>query len=345
MEIKKLISWSKKKYSSLPWREKRSVYSTWISEVMLQQTTVYTVKNRLHDFLNKFPSVENLAQASEEELLTAWKGLGYYQRAKNLKKAAQYISNELNGVFPEKIEELQKIPGIGPYTSSALLSIGMNKKALAIDANLERVLARYYGITSYKGALLKKDIEEKFLSHKILNHEPSSWCDLNEALMDLGREVCQSRKVECVLCPIRKGCKASLMSDPLSIPRVSPKVKKEKFELDLIRIIYFKGGKIAAIKKEKGEWLSGQYEIPTFILKTSDSNLNQYPVYPFHFDDKLEMIKTGITKYKIKNYFKTIDSSNLKKLKIEKEVVFLDLPDASKKLSTASLKILRKKWI
>jgi len=335
MEIKKLISWSKKNFSQLPWREDRSVYSTWISEVMLQQTTVYTVKSRLNDFIKEFPSVKALALATEEQLLVAWKGLGYYQRAKNLRKAAQYIHNELDGTFPKEKEELEKIPGIGPYTSSALISIGMDKKSIAVDANLERVLARYYGLRTYKGQKLKDEIQALFVEQKILNENVNSWRDLNEALMDLGRVICQARKAECLLCPIRKNCQGYQSGRPLEIPLISPKIKKEKFELDLIRLVSMDNGKIAVVKKKKGEWLAGQYELPTFVLKSEDKKLKQYPFYDKHLDENLPYIKTGITKYKIKNFYQKIPYG---------EIAYAELVDIEivrNKLSTASQKILK----
>lgn len=338
MDVKKLISWSKKNYSKLPWRESRSVYSTWISEVMLQQTTVYTVKNRLNDFLEKFPTVDALARATEEELLIAWKGLGYYQRAKNLKKAAEYIRLELNGEFPSSIDDLQKIPGIGPYTSSALISIGMNQKALAIDANLERVLARYYGLKNYKGVKLKEEIQDLFDTGKILEMKVSSWREFNEAIMDLGREICQARRAECLLCPIQNNCAAFKSGNPLSIPMISPKEKKEKFDLDLIRLVSIHQGKIAVVKKQKGEWLAGQYELPTYVISTSDVNLKQYPNYDKKKIGDLPFIKTGITKYKIKNFYKKESIKNISEIE---NIEFLELELVRKKLSTASLKILK----
>ena len=337
MDVKKLISWSKKNYSKLPWRESRSVYSTWISEVMLQQTTVYTVKNRLNDFLEKFATVDALACATEEDLLIAWKGLGYYQRAKNLKKAAEYIRLELNGEFPSSIDDLQKIPGIGPYTSSALISIGMNQKALAIDANLERVLARYYGLKNYKGVKLKEEIQDLFDTGKILEMKVSSWREFNEAIMDLGREICQARRAECLLCPIQNNCAAFKSGNPLSIPMISPKEKKEKFELDLIRLVSIHQGKIAVVKKEKGEWLAGQYELPTFVVYSEDKNLNQYPIYKNKFDTNLPFIKTRITKYKIKNFYRKIPHQYLGDFL---NVEIIDIEIVREKLSTASLKIL-----
>lgn len=340
MDVKKLISWSKENYSKLPWRESRSVYSTWISEVMLQQTTVYTVKSRLNGFLEKFPSVNDLANATEEDLLIAWKGLGYYQRAKNLKKAAEYIRDELNGNFPEGACDLQKIPGIGPYTSSALVSIGMNQKALAVDANLERVLARYYGIKTYKGPKLKEELQDKFENNEILDVNISSWRDFNEAVMDLGREICQSRRADCLLCPIQKKCVARKMGNPLSIPVASPKVKKEKHDLDLIRLVSIRRGKLAVVKKQRGEWLAGQYELPTYILNSTDKALKQYPKINIPIYNELSFLKTGITKYKIRNFYKKCSISNMDNLPNMLSIEFVNIDEIKSKLSSASLKVL-----
>ena len=206
MEIKKLISWSKKNYSKLPWRENRSVYSTWISEVMLQQTTVYTVKSRLNDFLEKFPSVSDLADASERRATYCLERSWVLPEGEEFKKAAEYIRDELSGVFLEIFMNCKKSQVLGTYTSSALVAIGMDKKALAVDANLERVLARYYGIETFKGTKLKEELQNKFEAKEILNVKVSSWRDLNEAIMDLGREICQARRADCLLCPIQKNC-------------------------------------------------------------------------------------------------------------------------------------------
>ena len=237
MSFKKLIKWSETNFKELPWRKDRSLYRTWISEVMLQQTTVFTVKSRLDDFCKKFPDIASLAKASEEELLIQWKGLGYYQRAKNLKKAAIYLVENFEGDFPESIEDLMSVPGIGPYTASAIFAIGMNKKSLPVDANLERVLARIYGIDSEKGEKLKKVLREKFLKKEILNINTNNFRGLSEALMDLGREVCQSKRVFCELCQVRDICVAKGWDDPTKTPAVAPKNKIDKHRLPLIRVI------------------------------------------------------------------------------------------------------------
>ena len=162
-----LLTWSGREFGHLPWRKNRTLYRTLVSEIMLQQTTVSTVLQHYERFLVRFPDLQSLAKASEEELLVAWKGLGYYRRAKNLKKIAEAIARDWNGEFPEQGADLQMISGIGPYTSNALISIGMDRPALAVDANLERVLARLYGLKTTKGSRLQKQILQLFLENKI----------------------------------------------------------------------------------------------------------------------------------------------------------------------------------
>jgi A/G-specific adenine glycosylase len=162
MKLNALIEWSKNEFSDLPWRKNRSLYRTLVSEIMLQQTTVGTVKNHYERFLKQFPTLSSLAEATEDELIVAWKGLGYYRRARNLKKIAETIHAEFNDEFPQDIETLKTISGIGPYTASAIVGIGMDKRALAVDANLERVIARLFNIKTEKGPKLQAAIGELF---------------------------------------------------------------------------------------------------------------------------------------------------------------------------------------
>ena len=342
MSFKKLITWSLENFSELPWRENRSLYSTWISEVMLQQTTVYTVQSRLDEFIKKFPSVKALANATEEDLLSAWKGLGYYQRAKNLKKAAAMIHENFKGEFPKDLSELQSIPGIGPYTSSAIFSIGMDNKAIALDGNLERVLSRYYGLNTPKGEKLKAEINSLFSSKEILHEEKiKSWRALNEALMDLGRVFCQARKAECTLCPLRNGCEARKLEDPTILPVKPLKKKEEKTELPVIRYICEKDQKILVYRKPKGTWLAGQYELPTFRLQDIQEASKQYPLVRKKFKyEKLDSLKTTITKFKIQNYIKRISGDDFDNSSGHYE--FRYLSEIMDKLSTASVKCLKK---
>lgn len=338
MSLSKLISWSEKEFSHLPWRTNRSLYRTLVSEIMLQQTTVSTVRNHYERFLKVFPDLESLASASEEELLIAWKGLGYYRRAKNLKKIAEAIVHDHKGKFPKDLATLQTIPGIGPYTASAIVGIGMDQRALAVDANLERVIARLYGLKEMKGLKLQKKIQELFLSQKIFadDHSPRA---LNEALMDLGRTFCQARKASCELCVLKSQCKAFKEGKPLNYP-MEGAVKKAavEHELHLLRVFVVKSGKLLVYKKSEKEWLAGQFEVPTFITKTTDEKIDQYPVLK-KFDGEVHgTYKTGITKYKIQNIIHHLDEKSFKKLKFERDVVWKDLKSVDSNFSTATIK-------
>ena len=327
-----LISWSKKEFSHLPWRENRSIYRTLVSEIMLQQTTVGTVKNHFERFLKQFPDLQSLAMASEEEVLIAWKGLGYYRRAKNLKKIANYLIDECDGKIPHDLDHLLQIPGIGPYTANALLTIGMN--------NLERVLARIYGVEVEKGLKLHQALLSLYEKNKILHEGKFSSRDLYEALMDLGRTFCQARKASCDLCTLNKKCLAVKNGNPLNIPYQTIKQKAPSDELELLRCLVIKNKKILAYQKEEGEWLSGQWELPTYIIKSTDTKLTQYPKYKKKIEvSDLPLKKTSITKFNITNYLLELSESEWNKLDWPNKTKWLSEKEWNK-LSTASLKML-----
>ncbi len=341
MDFKSLLSWSREEFSELPWRSNRSLYRTLVSEIMLQQTTVGTVKNHYERFLTTFPDLKSLARASESELLIAWKGLGYYRRARSLKKIAEAIARDHGGEFPHDLDHLQKISGIGPYTSNAIVAIGMDKRALAVDANLERVIARLYGIKTPKGPKLQKEIGQLFIDKKIFEGK-YSWRALNEALMDLGRTFCQARKASCELCPLKKGCAGYDSGEPLKYPvEVGEKKKAQEHTLTLLRTYVVKRGKLLVYEKEAGEWLTGQFEVPTFIINSTDKKLSQYPKLTGKVPAKSVLLKTGITKYKILNQLVVIEEDDLKKMKFDRKVVWKDLQNKNSNFSTTTLKGLK----
>lgn len=340
MNLKALLSWSTTEFSELPWRKNRSLYRTLVSEIMLQQTTVGTVKNHYERFLVRFPTLRSLAEASEEELTVAWKGLGYYRRARNLKKIAEAIARDHDGEFPTDIDELMEIPGIGPYTANAIVGIGMDKRALAVDANLERVIARLFNIKIEKGLKLQKEIQQLFVAKKIFT-EKVSFRELNEALMDLGRTYCQARKASCELCPLKKDCMAFKNGEQLRIPVTTSEGKKAvEHELHLLRIYVMKKGKLLVYKKNADEWLAGQYEVPTFVLKTTDKTIKQYPQMVLK-SSEFKTFKTGITKYKITNSVHVIDEKEFKKFKFDRDIVWKDLSSDESNFTTATVKGLK----
>jgi A/G-specific adenine glycosylase len=337
MKISDLIDWSEKEYAHLPWRQNRTLYRTLVSEIMLQQTTVGTVKNHYERFLKTFPDLKSLALASESELLVAWKGLGYYRRARSLKKIAEALFSDHKGEFPQDLEKLQEISGIGPYTASALLGIGMDKRALAVDANLERVIARLFGLKTEKGLKLQKEIQKMFVDQKIFSDKKVSFRALNEALMDLGRTLCQARKVTCELCHLREDCAAFKSGNPLSYPANKDEVPKKavEHELHLLRVFVMKKNKLLVYKKNHDEWLSGQYEVPTFVLKSTDPKFKQYPKVEGKFKT-LGDYKTGITKYSIINSIALGSEKDLKAF--ERELEWKEIGKDASNFSTAILK-------
>jgi len=341
-----LLAWSNKNFSHLPWRHGRNLYTTLVSEIMLQQTTVSTVLGHYTRFLERFPSIFELAQASEHDLMLAWKGLGYYRRAKNLLRAAQEIVQKYGGKIPLDYAELIQISGIGEYTANALLSIGAGHQAISVDANLERVLARYYGIDEFKGPKLQRKIYQLFEQGKILNKKTAwDFRNLNESLMDLGRTLCQVRKAQCELCPVRSGCHAFKRGQALSYPKemAGKKSGSKPLELKLLRVVIKHQDKVLVYQKNSKEWLAGQFEIPTFIISTADCSLNQYPKVP---DLKVKLselpqYKTAITKYKITNYVLSLKKNEFEKMfGYARPLQYLSAKKGQANLSTSTYKAL-----
>jgi len=292
-----LIAWSQASFSDLPWRQNRTFYATLISEFMLQQTTVSGVWEKFTHFMQTYPSWEVLRTASLEDLLHAWKGLGYYQRPKSLYKLLQIYSS-LEDLIADMENEVKQ-PGIGPYTQGALLSIGLDREATALDANIRRVLSRYFNTS-----------ESQLLApyHQLLSEvSPRA---LNEALMDLGREVCQARKADCAKCLLQRHCKSALTIQNTLIKQKVSSFAKERIDLDLIRLVITTSeGSIIGWKKPEGSWLAGYIELPTFVLPSLQSDLTMFKQYPrmnevhlLEISQKRSVLMSNtITKYRLRS--------------------------------------------
>ncbi|MCM8537477.1 MAG: hypothetical protein NE334_16165 [Lentisphaeraceae bacterium] len=340
-DFKELVSWSDSEYSSLPWRHNRTLYTTLVSEIMLQQTTVGTVLPKFQSFLDKFPTIESLASSTDEDLREAWQGLGYYRRAVNLLKACKDLQS--TDSFPEDETELQKITGIGPYTASAIRAIGHDLPALAVDGNLKRVLSRYLeDFTPYEKGLddsLRKLLTNKEFSKILTQLGPRK---VNEALMDLGRVICRVKNPLCLTCPLKPNCKAYKNATQEKLP-VRTKKAQKLIDLNLIRFISFnEQDEILLYKKNDKEWLADQWELPTVAINPEDS-FKQYPHTQLKIPNSTPL-KTGITKYRIYNYA----------VKHEPAVVHKEIPKLAERehrffrlenlphISTATVKILKK---
>jgi A/G-specific adenine glycosylase len=203
---RELLAWYDRTRRDLPWRRTQDPYAIWVSEIMLQQTRVAVVIEKYKAFLERFPSVKDLALADEQDVLALWSGLGYYRRARMLHKAAMQVVEERGGRMPETAEELQKLAGIGSYTAAAVASIAFNEPNAAVDGNVERVLSRVRGWESHDAlseAAVRRKVEA-FAAELVDPYKPG---DFNQALMELGATVCTPRSPQCLVCPWAAECR------------------------------------------------------------------------------------------------------------------------------------------
>jgi A/G-specific adenine glycosylase len=197
-----LLAWFDASARDLPWRQTRDPYAIWVSETMLQQTRVLVVKEYYTRFLEKFPTLEALASASEEEVLAQWSGLGYYRRARALHESARAVVAEYAGKVPNTAAELSRLPGVGIYTAAAVASIAYGEPVAAVDGNVERVLTRWFGGEAVAGAARSGQIRR--LAASLV--DPKRPGDFNQAMMELGATICLPRSPLCLTCPVRTGC-------------------------------------------------------------------------------------------------------------------------------------------
>ncbi|MCG8669479.1 MAG: A/G-specific adenine glycosylase [Pseudomonadales bacterium] len=206
----------------LPWQKNISPYRVWVSEIMLQQTQVSTVIPYFDRFMDSFPTVEDLAMAPEDKVLQHWTGLGYYARARNLHNAANQIWQNYQGAFPESVEGLTELPGIGQSTAGAIASISMGLRAPILDGNVKRVLARYHRIQGWPG----QSVTLKQLWDAAEHYTPQERvADYTQAMMDLGATVCTRSKPKCQSCPLNDKCQGLELGDALKYPNPKPKKK------------------------------------------------------------------------------------------------------------------------
>jgi A/G-specific adenine glycosylase len=214
---KELLNWYRLNQRELPWRKNRDPYRIWISEVMLQQTTVAAVIPYYEKFMTRFPKVEKLALASEPEVLEMWAGLGYYSRARNIHKAAKMIVEK---GFPRTANELLELPGFGPYTSRAVASLAYNEAVGVLDGNVIRVLCRVHAL-KLKWWLPKERERLQILADELAQTEFNS--EINQGLMELGATVCTPKKPLCLLCPWKKKCQSLELDTVHQLPLTKPK--------------------------------------------------------------------------------------------------------------------------
>ena len=252
-----LLNWYRKHRRELPWRDAPDPYVVWVSEIMLQQTRVDQGTPYIARFLNAFPNVEVLADAPLDRVLKLWEGLGYYTRARNLHKAAKIIVSERDGMFPRAASEWRRLPGVGRYTAGAIASIAFKEQTPVVDGNVKRVLAR---LTNLNDSIDDATVTESLwalAAEMVKGRNPG---DFNQAMMELGAEVCTPRNPQCTACPVQRHCVAFLAGTQNVIPRRTARKKTPHYEIVVAAIA--ENGRYLLGKRPENGLLGGLWELP-----------------------------------------------------------------------------------
>jgi len=253
----KILDWYAQHARELPWRGHPDPYAVWVSEIMLQQTRVETVIPFFEKWMQRFPSVFELAAASQQEVLNFWEGLGYYARARNMQRAAQIIATEYQGKLPRTAQALQQLPGIGRYTAAAIASIAFGEDQAALDGNIRRVLARVFDIAEPA----RSPAGERRLWQLAAEHLPPGTAgDYNQALMDLGATICTPAAPDCPQCPVAELCQACALGIQEQRPVNQPKPKIPHYTVTAA--VIQQDGKVFIAQRSAQGLLGGMWEFP-----------------------------------------------------------------------------------
>ena len=265
-----LTAWYKNNKRDLPWRRDREPYHVWISEIMLQQTRIEAVIDYYARFITALPDVKSLSEVDDDALMKLWEGLGYYSRARNLKKAAQIIMDDRGGVFPKTFDELKKLPGIGEYTAGAIASICYDEKVPAVDGNVLRVIARVQG--SRENILLP--LTKAKFTEQLRKIMPRHAGAFNEALMELGELICLPNGAPlCGNCPLKEHCAAFTGGLTAEIAVRVKKMTRRRADLSVF-IVISPDGRIALEKRPEKGLLSNLYQLPNVEGFHDEAELN-----------------------------------------------------------------------
>lgn len=300
---RKLLGWFTTHARDLPWRRTRDLYCIWISEIMLQQTQVATVVGYYERFLAAFPDVTTLANADETKVLRLWEGLGYYRRARQLHAAAKKIVLEHNGEFPRSYEAVRALPGIGRYTAGAILSIGLDERLPILEANTIRVLSRLIALRD-DPRTTRSQAQLWSVAEEIL---PAENCGaFNQALMELGSELCTPKSPNCAACPVSTFCEARKQDLTSIIPLAAKKTKYE--DVTETAVVIRRGSKFLVRECQPGERWSGLWDFPRFASNAA-AHVDWLPAAAEHLlnwlgveiepAEHLATTKHGVTRFRI----------------------------------------------
>jgi A/G-specific adenine glycosylase len=274
----KLIRWYKLERRALPWRETKDPYAIWLSEIMLQQTQVATVLGYYERFLAAFPTVCDLANAEEQEVLKLWAGLGYYRRARQLHAAAKVIRDDYHGYFPRDFEAVLALPGVGRYTAGAICSFAFEQRQPILEANTIRLFSRLIALRedprasgsqqllwAFADRILPKSTTNAKRGLATKNGHTDSFSTINQAVMELGSQVCTPKSPRCLVCPVSDLCPTFESGLQLEIPK--PPVKKKPEQLSHAMVFLLSGDRILMRQNQTGQWWEGLWDFPR--LQTS----------------------------------------------------------------------------
>lgn len=280
--VLEIVTWYKNNLRDLPWRSTKDPYKIWLSEIILQQTQVNQGLKYYYAFIEQYPDIQSLANADEQEVLKLWQGLGYYSRARNLLKTAVLVTDKYQGVFPNTMEEILKLPGIGQYTASAILSFAYNLPYPALDGNVFRVLSRLYNIHLPINDQKNRSAFLDILNEMIQGVDPAQF---NNAMMELGAMVCKSDNPKCGICPVSAYCQSKALGNTSQLPVKTAKAAKKKRYFNFFYIKYNDG--FYLIKRNESDIWQNLYQLP--LIETA---------YDIDINDEFSELKDVLTKLK-----------------------------------------------
>jgi A/G-specific adenine glycosylase len=297
----KLLQWFQKEQRHLPWRQHYRPYEIWISEIMLQQTQMDRVLLFFARWMKRFPDVAALAAASEDDVLKCWEGLGYYSRARNIRKTATILMNEFGGIIPSNLKELLQLPGIGPYTAGAISSIGFNNDDPVVDANIERIFARLFNIDLLPGSSeAKRSNWEK--AQEIL---PRGYArDFNQGLMELGALICRPKNPNCSLCPVATHCLA--LKYDLIAERPIPKKSSKIIPIEMATGLLLHKGQVFIQQRLADDVWGSLWEFPGGRIEKGETaeqavvrEFQEETEFVVHIESKITTTVHHYTRYKV----------------------------------------------
>ena len=274
--VLEILTWYKNNLRDLPWRATKDPYKIWLSEVILQQTQVNQGLKYYYSFVDQYPDIQSLANADEQEVLKLWQGLGYYSRARNLLKTAVLVADKHHGKFPNTMEDILKLPGIGHYTASAILSFAYNLPYPALDGNVFRVIARMFNIQLPINEQKHRSLFLDILNEMIQGVDPAQF---NNAMMELGAMVCKPDNPKCDICPVSTFCQAKELGTMSQLPVKGAKAAKKKRYFNFFYIKYQDGFYLS--KRNESDIWQNLFQLP---LIETEHNLDIRDVYTLNQD-------------------------------------------------------------